>query len=43
MSNLTEKRLTIVTTLKEKSLLKQKVYDNTFETFSMLKDVLKYL
>jgi len=41
MSELDEKRLTIVTTLKEKSLLKQKVYDNTFEWFGVVKDILK--
>jgi hypothetical protein len=43
MSDLNEKKLTIIGTLKEKSLLKQKVYDNTFESFSIVKDVLKSL
>ena len=33
----------IVEMLKEKSTLKQSVYENTFETFSMLKDVLHEL
>lgn len=43
MSDLTEKKLTIISTIKEKSLLKQKVFDNTLETFCVLKDVLKGL
>jgi hypothetical protein len=38
-----EKKLEIIGTLKEKSLLKQKVYDNTFESFNTAKDVLKSL
>jgi hypothetical protein len=38
-----EKKLEIIGTLKEKSLLKQKVYDNTFESFNIAKDVLKSL
>jgi hypothetical protein len=36
-----DKKLSIIGTLKEKSLLKQKVYDNTLEAFSNIKDVLK--
>ncbi len=38
-----EKKLEIIVTLKEKSLLKQKVYDNTFESFTTVKEVLKSL
>lgn len=38
-----EKKNIIVSTLKEKSLLKQKVYDNTVEVFSSVKEVLKTL
>jgi hypothetical protein len=41
MSDLNEKKLTIVGTLKDKSLLKQKVFDNTLEAFCVVKDVLK--
>ena len=36
-----EKKLAIINTLREKSLLKQRVYDNTLEAFVILKDVLK--
>lgn len=36
-----EKKIAIIGTLKEKSVLKQKVYDNTFEAFCCVKDVLK--
>lgn len=43
MEDLVEKKLTIVTTLKDKSLLKQKVFDNTLDAFSTIKDVLKNL
>ena len=43
MSDQNEKKLAIIGTLKEKSILKQKVYDNTFESFSIVKDVLKSL
>ena len=43
MSDQDEKKLAIIGTLKEKSLLKQKVYDNTFESFCIVKDVLKNL
>lgn len=38
-----EKKLAIIATLKEKSILKQKVYDNTLETFNIAKEVLKNL
>jgi len=38
-----EKKLAIISTLKEKSILKQKVFDNTLEAFSNVKDVLKSL
>jgi hypothetical protein len=41
MSDLNEKKLSIVGTLKDKSLLKQKVFDNTLEAFCVVKDVLK--
>lgn len=43
MSDQNEKKLAIIGTLKEKSLLKQKVFDNTFESFCIVKDVLKNL
>jgi hypothetical protein len=43
MSDQNDKKLAIVGTLKEKSTLKQKVYDNTFESFNMVKDILKNL
>ncbi|MDQ1297461.1 MAG: hypothetical protein QG611_1443 [Bacteroidota bacterium] len=43
MSDLNEKTQSIIGTLKEKSVLKQKVYDNTFESFCILKDILKNL
>jgi hypothetical protein len=38
-----EKKLAIITSLKEKSILKQRVYDNTLEAFLNIKDVLKSL
>ena len=38
-----EKKQNIVTTLTEKSLLKQKVYDNTLQSFSSIKEILKTL
>jgi hypothetical protein len=41
MSDLTEKKQAIIGTLKEKSMLKEKVYDNTLESFSILKEILK--
>jgi hypothetical protein len=43
MADQTEKKLAIISTLKEKSMLKQKVFDNTLEAFSNVKDVLKSL
>jgi hypothetical protein len=43
MQELDEKKKTIIGTLNEKSLLKQKVYDNTLEWFSVIKDILKSL
>jgi hypothetical protein len=43
MSDLNEKTQTIIGTLKEKSVLKQKVYDNTFESFCTVKEILKNL
>ena len=43
MPELDEKKKAIVGTLKEKSLLKQKVYDNTLEWFSTVKEILKDL
>jgi len=41
MTEQNDKKLQIVSTLKDKSLLKQKVYDNTFESFCTVKDILK--
>jgi hypothetical protein len=38
-----EKKLSIITTLREKSSLKQKVYDNTCEAFGQVKEVLKLM
>jgi hypothetical protein len=43
MSDLNGKKQEIIGTLKEKSLLKQKVFDNTFESFCIVKEVLKDL
>jgi hypothetical protein len=43
MSELDDKKLQIVGTLKEKSLLKQKVYDNTLLSFGMVKEILRNL
>jgi hypothetical protein len=43
MSELEDKKATIVATLKQKSILKQKVYDNTLEWFNVIKDILKNL
>ena len=43
MSDLNEKKVAIIGSLKEKSALKQKVFDNTFESFNILKEVLKDL
>ncbi len=36
-----DKKTEIIGTLKEKSVLKQKVFDNTLESFCILKEVLK--
>ncbi|MBG0857897.1 MAG: hypothetical protein IQL11_00230 [Bacteroidales bacterium] len=41
MSELDDKKQAIIVTLKEKSVLKQKVYDNTYESFCIVKDILK--
>lgn len=41
MSETDDKKSAIIGTLKEKSMLKQKVYDNTFEWFGVVKDILK--
>lgn len=41
MPNLNDKKVAIIESLKEKSILKQKVFDNTIESFSTIKDVLK--
>jgi len=41
MSELEDKKTAIIGTLREKSLLKQKVYDNTLEWFGVVKDILK--
>lgn len=41
MSDLDNKKVSIIDTLKVKSVLKQQVYDNTFRSFSILKEVLK--
>jgi len=43
MPEFDEKKKTIIGTLSEKSLLKQKVYDNTLGWFSVIKDILKSL
>jgi hypothetical protein len=43
MSEADEKKSQIINTLKEKSILKQKVYDNTFHSFVIVKDILKGL
>ena len=41
MSDINEKKQSIIGTLKEKSVLKQKVYDKTFDAFCTVKDILK--
>jgi len=41
MAELEDRKLLIISTLKEKSILKQKVYDNTIEWFGVVKDILK--
>jgi hypothetical protein len=43
MSDLGEKTQTIIGTLKDKSVLKQKVYDNIFDSFCTVKEILKSL
>ncbi len=43
MTKQDDKKQEIIGTLKDKSILKQKVFDYTYETFSVLKDVLKGL
>ncbi len=43
MTDQNDKKLEIIATLKEKSQLKQKVFDNTFESFCDVKEVLKGL
>jgi hypothetical protein len=43
MTDQNDKKLEIIGILKEKSQLKQKVYDNTFESFCDVKEVLKGL
>jgi hypothetical protein len=43
MSELDDRKQSIIATLKEKSVLKQKVYDNTLESFCIVKDILKSL
>jgi hypothetical protein len=43
MAEAEDKKQNIVSTLREKSLLKQKVYDNTFHSFGVLKEILKNL
>jgi hypothetical protein len=41
MSEIDDKKLHLIETLKEKSLLKQKVYDNTFLSFNVVKEILR--
>ena len=43
MSEADDKKSNIIGTLKEKSLLKQLVYDNTLHSFGIVKDILKNL
>jgi len=43
MSELEDKKNSIITTLRQKSTLKQMVYDNTLEWFGVIKDILKNL
>jgi len=43
MENTEEKKKLIIGILKDKSILKQKVFDNTFASFCMVKDILKNL
>jgi len=41
MSEIDDKKTLIIGTLKDKSVLKQKVYDNTFSAFCLIKDILR--
>lgn len=41
MPEIDDKKQMIIGTLKAKSLLKQKVYDNTFEAFGLVKEILR--
>ena len=41
MTDINKKKQDIINTIKEKSVLKQKVYDNTFESFGIVKEILK--
>ena len=43
MTEIDDRKTSIIGTLKEKSVLKQKVYDNTLESFCIVKDILKNL
>ncbi|HVN59361.1 MAG TPA: hypothetical protein VMT63_13760 [Bacteroidales bacterium] len=43
MTDAEDKKQNITTTLKDKSLLKQKVYDNTLHSFGIVKEILKNL
>jgi len=43
MPNQEDKKTVIIDTLRDKSQLKQKVFDNTFESFCIVKEVLKSL
>ncbi|HNY14705.1 MAG TPA: hypothetical protein PKI12_04140, partial [Bacteroidales bacterium] len=43
MENQEEKKQLIISILKDKSVLKQKVFDNTFSSFCYVKDILKSL
>jgi hypothetical protein len=41
MSEMDDKKTVIINTLRDKSVLKQKVYDNTLEWFGVVKEILK--
>jgi hypothetical protein len=43
MNDLTDKKQLIIGILKDKSVLKQKVFDNTFSSFCMVKDIIRNL
>ena len=43
MSDLDEKKLAIIGTLKKNPYLSKRYYDNTFESFCVVKDILKIL